>query len=73
MFVAMTMTSAGAADLYINGTLATSVSSGINSGTETSIASSQGARYLNGSEAQVAYFNSVLSASQISSLYTAGS
>ena len=74
MFIAMTMTSAGAADLYINGTLATSVSSGIDSGTLTSIGSGTlGTRFLNGSEAQVAYFNSVLSASQISALYTAGS
>ena len=73
MFVAMTMTSSGGAELYVNGTQVAAVSSGINSGTATSIASSQGARYLNGAEAQVAYFNSVLSASQISDLYTAGS
>jgi len=78
MFVVMTMTSGGGGTLYINGVSVASTSSRIFSGTQTSLGgnvafdASSDSRYFDGSEAQVAYFNTVLTASQVSALYSAG-
>lgn len=66
--VAMAMTSGGAATLYVDGAPVASCSSGIYSGTMAAVA---GTRAFNGSIGDAAFYNSVLSASQIQSIYNA--
>ena len=68
-FVAMTMTSSGTFTIYVNGTAVASGSPGVDSNTIIAVGGN-GGRYLNGTVANFAFFQSVLSASQINTLYT---
>jgi hypothetical protein len=79
IFVAMSVSSSGLAELYVNGNEVASVSSSFYTSHHLTIGASfpygvdTPGRFLNGSLAQVAYFNSVLTPSQVSQLYASSS
>lgn len=69
-FVAVTMTTGGTATYYVDGTAVAATSSAIGGSNLILLSQASSGRHLPGSEAQVAYFNSVLTKSQIDQLYS---